>query len=144
MERVLGQAQAPDSVSLDDCATKLLGLNWSPKSDKFTFQTKLLQTQEIISKRVILSEIAQLFDPLGIVSPVVITAKILLQELWLHKLSWDSPVSSSIAEKWLRIKEELIQLNTVSMPRWLGTHEHLQVELNGFSDAFQLAMAAVI
>ncbi|XP_024872454.1 uncharacterized protein LOC112455014 [Temnothorax curvispinosus] len=46
-----------------------------------------------LTKRLVLSEVAQIFDPLGFASPVVIKAKMLLQELWLHKLlqehQWD-------------------------------------------------------
>ncbi|XP_076679540.1 uncharacterized protein LOC143374874 [Andrena cerasifolii] len=46
-----------------------------------------------ISKRVILSEIAQIFDPLGLIGPVVTKAKLVMQQLWhwRHVVSSDNP-----------------------------------------------------
>ncbi|XP_011858176.1 PREDICTED: uncharacterized protein LOC105555744 [Vollenhovia emeryi] len=89
-------------------------------------------------------QVAQIFDPLGFASPVVIKAKILLQELWLHKLQWDDPLPSQLSARWLIIREELTSLAKLSISRWLNTWSDSQVELHGFSDASQLAMAAVI
>ena len=91
-----------------------------------------------------LSHIAQLFDPLGLVSPVTIRAKMLLQELWLQKLSWDEPLSPQLTERWCNIREDLKSLINVRAPRWVGTQENATIELHGFSDASQLAMAAVL
>ncbi|XP_046389327.1 uncharacterized protein LOC124158184 [Ischnura elegans] len=70
-----------------------LGLKWSPEFDYFSFNVNWLTSSSIItSKRTILSQVAKLFDPLGWLSPVVIAAKILLQDLWLSGIDWDSPV----------------------------------------------------
>ncbi|XP_043474380.1 uncharacterized protein LOC122506331 [Leptopilina heterotoma] len=91
-----------------------------------------------------LSEVAQLFDPLGFLSPFTIRAKMLLQELWLEKLAWDDSPSDSINKKWLKFKKEFSQLSTISIPRWLNITTSSTVELHGFSDASQLAMSAVI
>jgi len=44
----------------------------------------------------ILSFIAKLYDPLGWAAPVVVSAKILLQELWLLKDDWDAPIPEDI------------------------------------------------
>ncbi|XP_034944084.1 uncharacterized protein [Chelonus insularis] len=68
----------------------------------------------------------------------------LLQELWLHNLSWDEPVPQSIINRWLIIREEFTQLYEISLPRWIHTTRHSTVEIHGFSDASQLAMAAAI
>ncbi|XP_044760205.1 uncharacterized protein LOC123317665 [Coccinella septempunctata] len=91
-----------------------------------------------------LSHIAQLFDQFGLVSPVTIRAKMLLQELWLQKLSWDEPLSPQLTETWCNIREDLKSLINVRAPRWVGTQENATIELQGFSDASQLAMAAVL
>lgn len=44
-----------------------------------------------------LSETAKVFDPLGLISPVIVRAKILLQSLWLHQLSWDQEVPMELS-----------------------------------------------
>ncbi|XP_011858466.1 PREDICTED: uncharacterized protein LOC105556023 [Vollenhovia emeryi] len=81
-------------ITFDDCATKILGLKWLPQEDTFAFSTRSSRSEGRLTKRLVLSEVAQILDPLGFASPVVIKAKILLQELWLHKLQWDDPLPS--------------------------------------------------
>ncbi|XP_011859064.1 PREDICTED: uncharacterized protein LOC105556580 [Vollenhovia emeryi] len=136
-------ASVNSPVSLDDCATKILGLKWLPQEDVFTFSTSSISHQEQLTKRRVLSEVAQIFDPLGFVSPIVIRAKMLLQELWLHKINWDDPLQSQVVSRWLNIRKDLTSLARLSIPRWFNTSSGSTVELHGFSDASQFAMAAV-
>ena len=78
---------------------KTLGLLWHPLSDQFliskrTCAQKLREPKNSpISKRIISSIVAAIFDPLGLISPVVVY-KIFLQQLWLHKLDWDNQLLS--------------------------------------------------
>ncbi|XP_062557923.1 uncharacterized protein LOC134222784 [Armigeres subalbatus] len=50
---------------------KALGMHWQPCSDEFQFS---FQLNEILqpTKRIILSQIASLFDPLGLLSPAIV------------------------------------------------------------------------
>ncbi|XP_046142803.1 uncharacterized protein LOC123988070 [Osmia bicornis bicornis] len=68
----------------------------------------------------------------------------LLQELWLHKINWDDPLPSQIVSRWFTIRENLNSLAKLSIPRWFNTWNNSSVEIHGFSDASQLATAAVI
>ncbi|XP_011312742.1 uncharacterized protein [Fopius arisanus] len=138
----------PDSTSNDqriyeDSETRILGLSWHPNSDNFVFSTKSSQNLTV-SKRIILSEIAQLYGPLGFLSPVVIRGKMLLQEIWIEKLGWDDDVSPQIAHRWNSFRQDLISLSNVSIPRWIGLLQTSVLEIHGFSDASQLAMSAVV
>lgn len=47
----------------------------------------LLQSK--VSKRAMLTKVSRLFDPLGLVDPVIIAAKILIQSLWTCNIEWD-------------------------------------------------------
>ncbi|XP_071579408.1 uncharacterized protein [Temnothorax nylanderi] len=105
-------------IAFDDCTTKILGLKWLPYEDSFTFSTRISSHTNHFTKRLVLSEVAQIFDPLGFASPVVIKAKMLLQELWLHKLRWDEPLPSQLSSRWLTIRKELTSLSRISIPRW--------------------------
>ncbi|XP_046865620.1 uncharacterized protein LOC124459886 [Drosophila willistoni] len=57
---------------------RTLGLYWSPKEDEFRFALHVVPPMSSPTKRTILSAIARLFDPMGWLSPIMITAKILM------------------------------------------------------------------
>lgn len=59
---------------------KILGFNWKTDTDNFYFSVKP-PTDTIYIKRMIASDIAKLYDPLGLNTPVIVRAKIILQEL---------------------------------------------------------------
>jgi hypothetical protein len=67
-----------------------------------------------------LSFVAKLYDPLGWAAPVVITAKILLQELWLLKNDWDAPIPQELVQRWKDYVDDLPHLTRVRVPRWTG------------------------
>ncbi|XP_037813632.1 uncharacterized protein LOC119604835 [Lucilia sericata] len=65
----------------DSCTTKTLGLRWNAGRDNFYFQIKTSPDRNSITKRSVLSEIAKIFDPAGWLSPKVIVAKIIMQQI---------------------------------------------------------------
>lgn len=96
---------------------KILGISWVPESDSFCFNATV-PTRAKITKRTILSITAQLFDPLGWLSPVVITAKILMQELWIAKFDWDDELPQSISDRWDNYCQQIPELQSILIPRW--------------------------
>ncbi|XP_011862577.1 PREDICTED: uncharacterized protein LOC105559116, partial [Vollenhovia emeryi] len=132
------------TVEIEPTHLKILGLIWKPNTDTFHF-TAATSPTTVFTKRTIASDIAKLYDPLGLIAPILIRAKILLQELWLLKVEWDEPLSPELEQRWTTFRKQLHQLDQLSIPRWLGiVRSNTSVELHGFSDASQLAMAAVI
>lgn len=130
------------SFELSDA--KVLGLLWMPTTNTFKFYIEL-ESYVTLTKRNILSDIARIFDPLGLISPVVIQAKIILQNLWLEKLHWDDPLSAQLCEKWSPFQRGLSELQHLTIPRWLRLDpEVLSVQIHGFSDASRLAFSAVV
>lgn len=131
-------------VELEASCVKVLGLYWQPNSDSFQF-TSGATPSRTITKRAVLSEIAQLYDPLGFIAPVVICAKIFIQELWIAKVEWDEPLPPEIKKRWENFRQQLPSLNNLKIPRWLHVSSAIKsIELHGFSDASHLAMAAVV
>lgn len=128
-----------------DKIIKILGLTWDRKDDTFKISVNLPETRKPITKRGILSDVASLFDPFGWLSPVVILAKIMIQKLWLCSLGWDDELPSELVDEWVNYKNELHELQTVKMPRWIKTTSRCKdIQLHGFSDASSLALAAVV
>ncbi|XP_023314646.1 uncharacterized protein LOC111693641 [Trichogramma pretiosum] len=131
------------SVELEDVVSTL-GLKWCPRSDEFLFVSSLAPMPQVITKRNILSDVAKLFDPLGWLAPVIITAKILLQDLWIEKLDWDTPLEGEISLRWQRFRESLKDVSKIRIPRWFGGPEVGAWTLHGFSDASKRAYAAAV
>ncbi|GFY27749.1 DUF1758 domain-containing protein [Trichonephila clavipes] len=63
---------------------KTIVILWDPKVDCLTYKVKISDKVNF-SKRDVLSEIARLYDPLGLIGPIVTKAKIFIQELWKIK-----------------------------------------------------------
>ncbi|XP_046480980.1 uncharacterized protein [Neodiprion pinetum] len=141
----LGLQPSPDAtIQFDDKAVSVLGMCWHPASDSLRFKAKVFASPTF-TKRSVLSEISQVYDPLGCISPVIIRAKILIQELWLLKVGWDDPLPSDVVTRWLEFRTELAQLNNIIIPRCLQiTSLDTVFHLHGFSDASVAAMSAVV
>ncbi|XP_029171730.1 uncharacterized protein LOC114941055 [Nylanderia fulva] len=128
----------------DDERLSVLGLTWDPCRDVFRVKVSL-PTHISKTKREILSTIARLFDPLGWITPVVITAKIFLQTLWQLKCDWDDDNPGDYATDWERYYSQLSCLHQLEIARWTRYGSHtLKTELHGFSDASTKAYAAVV
>ena len=110
-----------DFLKIDTCCiTKTLGLRWNANTDTFSYAVQQIFASDSITKRQMLSIIAKLFDPLGWIGPVVITTKIFLQELWELKTDWDKNVPPSLLAKWLILINNLSNLCTLPIPRWVN------------------------
>ena len=106
---------------------------------------KPLPSSTLVSKRSILQDSSQIYDPLGWATPVTIRAKLLLQEVWQRKCSWDVPLDQDLCDHWLDIRRDIIALPTLTFPRpyfypQSGTPEHIYV----FADASIKAYGTVV
>ncbi|XP_058817191.1 uncharacterized protein LOC131680497 [Topomyia yanbarensis] len=89
------------SIQFDKHETvKTLGISWKPEPDILRFYSEIRQHKYAPTKRSILSAISQLFDPLGLISPIVIKGKMLIKRLWLVPCAWDDEVPNHIATSW--------------------------------------------
>lgn len=123
---------------------RALGVYWDAQSDTFKF--KALQAYKPSTKRGVLSVVSSLFDPLAFLSPFVFTAKILLQELWRQKLSWDQEIPELYSSLWQKWLQELPYVTTIEIPRCYKTQclsAQATVQLHNFSDASRHGYAAV-
>ncbi|KXJ70776.1 hypothetical protein RP20_CCG022513 [Aedes albopictus] len=124
---------------------KTLGLLWDPKKDIFLFVPDCFSSnQEPPTKRRVLSEIARLFDPLGLVSPVIVNAKAIMQQVWLSKLDWDDILEGDLLTEWQIFRDSLHQIQQIRIPRYMALHAAIHYEIHGFADASNLAYGACI
>ncbi|KAK9739528.1 Pao retrotransposon peptidase [Popillia japonica] len=88
----------------------------------------------------------RIFDPLGLISPCIVTTKILLQKLWLCKLDWDDPIPPEICQEWLSFCSDLQFLKDIIIPRQVleKLENNTGFDLIGFCDASQHAYASCV
>ena len=124
-----------------------LGLVWNTISDELSLTQKVLSpNHSSATKREVLQQSSKVFDPLGFVSPVTVSAKLLLQQLWQKKLPWDDPLPSEHKQLWQTILHDLQRLHMISIPRcyWRnGWSTNAPVELHIFCDASTKAYGTV-
>ena len=124
-----------------------LGLVWNTTNDNLSLAQKFFSIdQSSATKRDVLHQSSRVFDPLGFTAPVTISAKLLLQQLWQKKLSWDVPLPSEYQQQWQTFLHDLQHLHTVSIPRcyWKnGMSTDAPIELHIFCDASTKAYGAV-
>lgn len=135
---------------VDDDNAKTLGLRWSCKSDSLFFSVNLNAIEansdinKNVSKRSVLSTIGQIFDPLGLINPCILQAKLIMQDLWASKLSWDERLPSEKEDKWLAFLKSLPMLNEIIIPRCVLCKSPKLIEIHSFSDASLQAYSACI
>lgn len=140
------QEQEPYSFKQME-STKTLGLNWNPKQDTFTFQSRISDNENKTSndtKRSLLSDISKQFDPLGWLTPLSTTLKLLFQKAWKTNMAWDEKLPENIKTEWKNIKSDIKNIDQITIPRWIGSDATCKIELHGFSDSSQKAYGCVI
>nr|CAI5866960.1 unnamed protein product [Callosobruchus analis] len=123
----------------EDDFAKILSLTWCPILDKLQYDVKELPDSEVVSKRMILSGSSKLFEPLGLISPCLIQIKILLQNLWLQKASWDEALPPNIATKWKEFKSEMKALKSLKIHRQALCKNAVSIEIHIFCDSSEKA-----
>lgn len=120
----------------DGESCKTLGVLWNAKQDIFQYTTNpQSHNKKNITKRQILSIISKIFDPLGLVGPVTIKAKVILQQLWLLKLSWDESLPLELFTKWNNFYSQLPLLDGITIPRQIMVSKPINIQIHAFSDA---------
>lgn len=140
-------SDSKDFTLLGDQAseTRTLGMVWNSKRDILKFPSiGHLPLLSIPTKRSILSRIALIFDPLGLLGPSIVISKIIMQDLWRLKLDWDESIPSDLYSRWIKFESTLEALRHLEIPRKVISANVAQLELHGFSDASEQAYGACI
>ena len=131
-------------------AQKVLGTNWNYFTDEFLFkfQTQVESAQGLMpTKRNALRVVASFYDPMGLISPIIVQMKILLQDICKANYHWDAKLDSELTTRWMKLISELGQVNVTQIPRCVSSEpdtKEFVYELEAFGDASSSAYAAVV
>ena len=103
-------------------------------------------SQDVVySKRGFLNKLAMLFDPLQMLVPFTIRARMALQEAWLLGLDWDDEFPGDLKKTCQEWFSQLLELSGVQVPRCYRVNEKrvAATSIHTIMDASLLAYAAV-
>ncbi|XP_062703981.1 uncharacterized protein LOC134286385 [Aedes albopictus] len=141
------------SVEKSTIAERVLIMRWDPKDDLFVFDTQfredllpLLTGVIVPTKRQVLRVVMSHFDPLGIVAIYTVHGKILIQDVWRSRVSWDDPITAEDFESWQRWVRLVPNLTQVEVPRCYFPNydpaSYDSIEIHVFVDASLKAYCA--
>jgi hypothetical protein len=123
---------------------RVLGLGWIPKNDSIIYEVTLNFSRKkrgvrtgpnlveadlpnalpnFLTRRVVLEQVMKIYDPLGLISPFTLVAKIYLRETWARKLGWDDPLPTDLCSKWSHFFTSLFKLQHLCLERCLRPSE---------------------
>ena len=101
---------------------KVLGTTWNCKTDKFHFEVrasllKVIETprhaQLKMTNIMILSQVAQIYDRIGLAAAFIVKVKIGVHQLWQLRVDWDKDLLPAIQRKWISLFQEMKELENV-------------------------------
>ena len=117
---------------------RALGMMWNVERDTFGYSIDL--HNKPATRRGILSTVSSVYDPLGLIAPVILPAKQILQNLCQLRLGWDQQIPcdyQTIWQKWLR---EVPKLSRFEVNRCIKAPDFgpFKAQLHHFSDASEV------
>ena len=133
--------------SNSEATQRVLGIVWDREEDILKFEFDILQPKVPVTKREILSVTAKLYDPLGLLGPIIISFKILFQCLCKPKVGWDDPLKLRPIEEWKSLVDNLNNPGVIKAPQYYfsktSVKDIMNRQLHGFPDASEKAYGAV-
>ncbi len=135
------------SLDLDQDALpveRALGIKWDAETDQLGFTYKNLHKTP--TRRNILSVVGSIYDPLGMVAPYALKAKMILQKLCMKKIGWDDALPEQERGEWDSWTRELPNIETVRLTRCfkpVWDHPPKEVQLHHFADASESGYGTV-
>ena len=131
---------------------KILGVKWDDREDTLIFDLNEIaattDTQQALTKRIMLRTLSSFFDPLGMLQPIIVGLKIMFQEACKFTKDWDQTLPNDIQQKWFKRINEIHELKSIKVNRTYAKIDPLDPvsshEIHGFSDASNDAYGASV
>ena len=142
------QCDRAAEIDLEKCIMpliKTLGVLWQTDNDVFTFKYTQPPDDFELTIRNVLKKTATIYDPLGILAPYIIHAKVIVQKAWLCGLDWDYQLPPNLCTEWQVWFSEFPTLQQLRVKSCLsdGQKTVSSLSLQACTDASEIAMGAV-
>ena len=100
---------------------KVLGMMWNNDLDEiiydfFNIVSKANEAEP--TKQHIVSLAGRFYDPLGLITPLIIRIKVLIQELCKVQVSWDETLQGDLLEKWQMLLHDQRVCQSIKIPQY--------------------------
>ena len=95
---------------------KTLILTWHPLEDHFVYASRS-EYVSTITKRTLLCDVSKHFDPIGLIAPVLVVAKVIIQSCWKLDLEWNDAVPHDVSRAYTNWKADMGSLSQLKIPR---------------------------
>ena len=132
-----------NNTSTQSSTVSILGLSWDTKTDMISFPVQAFDSTNMqLTKRKVLSMASKLYDPLGMLSPVTLVARLFIAELWERKFGWNQTLPPSLTAQWHTFQKELNAAFHLEFRCWVHFDKAQPVSLHIFTDASKSALGA--
>ena len=153
VEEVREESKLNSDTKADLCnqEERVLGLYWDRDLDTFSFnvglnkiRAGLLYQQERPTKREFFSMTMSIYDPLGILSPYKLRAKLIMQNIWRSGINWEAKIRDEEFAEWVAWLKDLEEIKNCIIPRCYVPKnvDYVRTQLHVFCDASLTAFAA--
>lgn len=123
----------------------MLGIWYDAERDVFGF--KFEQVKNVTTRRQLVSSISSIFDPFGMMVPIVVVGNSLIQQAWMAKTGWDEGLPEEVLTRWRKWNDSFALLGDLQVPRCVqftvATETIICEQLHIFCDASEIAFGAI-
>ena len=128
-----------------------IGVNLNPRKSGVRTGPELTKSElglldaTVMTRRLVVSQVYGIFDPLGLVSPVTVNYKLLLQKLTKAGADWDEELDEELAGESRAVLRAMVEANDVMFPRATRPEEaDGRLKLVGYWDGAKPASTATV
>ena len=120
-----------------ETASHVLGLKWDHVTDTLVVSRGVnRELKDSVTQRWVLSFMSSVFDPIGLVAPYTVRARLLLKDIWrLSGQLWDDPPPIELCRRFTEWHSGLPVLGQLKIPRCYFDFSVDEVELHMFGDS---------
>ena len=128
-----------------DYLSRALGVGWDTQSDVFLYSFNSIDSPGVVTKRSVLSKVASMYDPLGLLAPIIVSGRMIFQKLTKLKQDWDDPIPPALEREWTEWLRSLNDISYITFPRCVIPPAYADgaIQLHFFCDASTSAYGSV-
>ena len=148
-DRIDGSPQSTEPkviVSCQEDSSHVLGLKWDHTNDDILVISRgtSCAITKSLTQRLVLSLVSKVFEPIGLVAPFTVGARLLLKDIWrVTGQQWDDELPQNMVQRFLVWSADLPKLENTKIPRSYFSEPFDNIELHKFGDSSQDIFSAV-